>query len=256
MQTKFPKIEVCLTPGLDLDYLQSIGYASLVDFANGEGKHNGRAFYGWNGYETTGIKNVFENAFLFKNFRTAISEFHLFLGDENISEFVNIIERNFRFPDGKCFDFKINISSKYDYSFGKVMDLELILEDRNATARVSITDPYREYFLSDVFTFSGKEIKKTLNPEIGHSYDIYKLQILQNIHSEDDKEANCKEYTSEEKGSFKECVKFVVEEKFLKKFGCMPPWFTENIAYMCNLSLSYETWKNMKGLETKTSTFY
>ena len=66
MQTKFPKIEVCLTPGLDLDYLQSIGYASLVDFANGEGKHNGRAFYGWNGHETTGIKNVFENAFLFK----------------------------------------------------------------------------------------------------------------------------------------------------------------------------------------------
>ena len=64
----------------------------------------------------------------------------------------------------------------------------------NSSIFLRITDPYREYFLSDVFTFSGSEIKKSLDPEEENVYDIFKIQIQKNVYRDDDKEVNCKEY--------------------------------------------------------------
>ena len=36
-----------------------------------------------------------------------------------------------------------------------------------------------------------------------------------------------------------------VEEKFLSVYGCMPPWFTDNIHQVCDQGLSEEEWKNI-----------
>ena len=58
----FPKIEICLTPGFDLDYLNAIGYETLTDFAKGIVKYNGQPFFGWNGNGSNEIYHFFENA--------------------------------------------------------------------------------------------------------------------------------------------------------------------------------------------------
>ena len=164
-----------------------------------------------------------------------------------MSDFVNIRERKFRYPDGKCFDFDINI--KLLNSFSKVLSLILGFNDENTTITMRITDPHREYFLSDVFTFSGKEINKTLSPEYKPTMDIFKVQVQENIDCEEDKESNCEEYENGKMmKSFKQCVQSVVEEQFLKQFGCMPPWSTENMADICEKYFSNEQWKNISDL--------
>ena len=50
----------------------------------------------------------------------------------------------------------------------------------------------------------------------------------------------------------------VVEELFLKQIGCRPPWFTENVADICDQSLSNKQWKNISAIifPTLDSTFF
>ena len=88
--------------------------------------------------------------------------------------------------------------------------------------------------MSDVFTFSGSEITKSLDPDEGNIFDIYKIQIRKDIHRDDDIEVNCKEYETGGKNGFKDCVQSIVSDKYQKDYGCVPPWFTENISEMCN----------------------
>ena len=118
----------------------------------------------------------------------------------------------------------------------------------NNTINIKITDPNREYFLSDEFTFFGKEIKKRPNPNKAATLDIYRVQIKENEALEEDKEANCEDYEKEENESFKQCVQSAVEKQFLGQFYCIPPWFTENIADMCDNTYTKEQWKNMSEL--------
>jgi hypothetical protein len=108
------------------------------------------------------------------------------------------------------------------------------------------------------FIFSGNEIKKSLSPKKRATMDIYRVKIQENTDCEEDKEANCKEYGNGKMiKSFKQCVETIVEEKFLKQFECIPPWFTENVADICEQSFSNEQWKNISDLvfPTLDSTF-
>jgi hypothetical protein len=141
----FPKIKICISPGFDTNYLKYLGYSSLANFASGKGQW----YNGWNGNRNIDIGKLFENAFLFKNFTSIVASFSLKLGNEDVSDFVNIQERKFRYPDGKCFDFDIKIKTLNSY--GTVLILILGFNDANTTITMRITDPHREYFLSDVF---------------------------------------------------------------------------------------------------------
>ena len=210
------------------------------------GVHNGQNFGGWNGNDSIDIETLFENASMFNRLKSPPFSYYLQWGNLKVSEFVTIIEQTFKYPDGKCFNIEIKINSDLNYILSSVPSLMLGFENANASVTVRITDPYREYFLSDVFTFSGKEITKNLHPQYENNADIYKVKIQENMDCEEDKEVKCQDYRNKETGSFKECVQSVVEERFLKGFGCMPPWFTENIEDMCNLqSFSFKTWTNI-----------
>ena len=72
--------------------------------------------------------------------------------------------------------------------------------------------------------------------------DIYKLQLHEFDNLEADKEANCQNYEKDINKSFKASV---VKNQFLKKFGCIPPWFTENEGNFCSETYTVEQWKNM-----------
>ena len=242
-QGDFPKIEVCLTPGFDLDYLKSNGYDTITNFAAGRMEHEGGVLYGWNGNKSS--KQFLEDSVTFKTWEDVIFKYILTLGNTNIGSSVKILERKYLFPNGKCFDLKIKLNKlDDDLSIDKETVLTLIFKDQNdLEIKVKISDPHREYFLSDDFTFYGQEVKKKLNATTRNSMDLYKLKIKENIGDEKDPEAHCKEY--DEKDSFKECVKKAVEEKLLKVYGCMPPWFTDNIDDVCNGIFSDEKWKNI-----------
>ena len=112
--------------------------------------------------------------------------------------------------------------------------------------------------MKDEFTFLGKEIKKHPDPNHAATLDIYRVQIKENVNFEEDEEANCEDYEKEENESFKQCVKSVVEKQFLGQFSCMSPWFTENIADMCDTTYTKEQWKNMSELifPTFDNTFF
>ena len=59
---RFPKLEICISPGFDSEYLKSIGYSSIANFAQGKGKQNNQLFYGWNGDMDSGLEKIFESA--------------------------------------------------------------------------------------------------------------------------------------------------------------------------------------------------
>ena len=78
----FPKIELCISPGFDSKYLKSIGYSSVVNFALGKGEKNDQLFFGWNGYNDSGMETIFGNAINFKNFSSIVQYIELDLGDK------------------------------------------------------------------------------------------------------------------------------------------------------------------------------
>ena len=99
--------------------------------------------------------------------------------------------------------------------------------------------------MSDSFSFSGREIRKKLDPELGNKLDIYRVQMHQVDNLEEDKKANCKDYEKDTNQSYKTCVEMVVEICFIKKFGCMPPCFSENVCNFCSETYTMEQWKSM-----------
>ena len=228
--------------------MNSIGYSTLTEFAKGIVKYNDQPFYGWNGNGTHKIDQVFENASMLKNFSSIAKSYTLNYGGGNETDSLEIKERKFRYPDGKCFDLNIKLDASKNVE--QNADLKIIFQEYgNNTVNIKITDPNREYFISDEFTFFGKEIKKPpLLNNVAPTLDIYRVQIKEHVALEEDKEANCEDYEEEEKESFKHCVKSVVEKQFLGQFSCMSPWFTENIADMCDNTYTKEKWKNMSEL--------
>ena len=235
IQETFPKIEICLNPGFDWDLIKLFGYKSMGDFARGIKTLNGETFHGWHGNASMSTEDFLENAFSFKHMKSVILEYGLFLGNENLTDAVKILEQKIQYPQGKCFDIRIKMHSDTFITVDEVVELWLELKHEEQF-EVKISDPFRNHFLSDEFSFFGKDIKQS---------GVYEIQIKENIDSEEDSEANCKDYTTEGRGSYKQCVMAAVEEKFLSVYGCMPPWFTENIHQVCDQGLSEEEWKNI-----------
>ena len=155
-------------------------------------KLSGQPFYGWSGNKTNEVEQFFENAVMLKNSSSIISTLLLRLNSVEANDPVEIKERKFRYPDGKCFDIKIKIDP--DFNRKKNVDLRVAFNEVENIEKVNIkiTDPNREYFLSDMFTFSGKEIKKSLDLAHEKTLDVYKVQIHESIELEEDAEAGCK----------------------------------------------------------------
>ena len=246
LQSGFPKIEICVSPGLDMEYLQQQGYTTLARFAEGRGRNNEGELFGWNGNSSVGVEQFFENAYIVKNISTLLKEWNFYMDDKRKNRFVKILERKYKYPDGKCLDVMIDTDHKEFHPM--VVSLILLFNEiKNAdTINIRITDPLREYFLTDIFSFSGKEIKKSLNSD--KTSNIYRIQIKEFVQLEDDDESNCLNYHLMTKG-YKTCVLQKVQDVFLPQYGCLPPWFAqENPQIICSKSFNEKEWKNMSEL--------
>ena len=240
----FPKIEICLSPGFDNNFIKKMGYKTITNFAKGIGEKDGKPFFGWNGNKSTDMSELFEMAFMFKNFSNIVQKYKLYLDDAKKTNCLKIKERKFRYPDGKCFDIIVDIDPA-DHKTKVIAFIIYFKEVENITVHVKISDPHREHFLSDMFSFSGAEIKKILDPSHDKTIDIYRVQINENIDIEEDQETNCKRYQKQKNESFKQCVKILVEEKFKEEIGCIPPWFVESVDDICDKSYTEKYWGNM-----------
>ena len=211
-------------------------------FAEGKKEQGTKILYGWNGNLST--EQFLENSVTFQNLRSVIYKYTFSVGNNNLSNAINVAERKFLYPDGKCFDLNIKLNANVSHNIGKEAVLTLILNNKKDTeVRVHITDPHREHFLSDYFTFHGQDVKKKLDETNVNSMDLYKLKIKERIGDMRDPEANCNDY--DDKSGFKDCVMEAVKEKFLTRYGCSPPWFTENIEDVCHGNMSQDKWKQV-----------
>ena len=150
LQSGFPKIEICVSPGFDMEYLQQQGYTSLARFAEGRGRNNEGELFGWNGNSSVGVEQFFENAYIVKNISTLLKEWNFYMDDKRKNRFVKILERKYKYPDGKCLDVMIDTDHKEFHPM--VVSLILLFNEiKNAdTVSIRITDPLREC----IFSFS------------------------------------------------------------------------------------------------------
>ena len=98
-----------------------MGYTSMTNFAKGIGNYEGDMFNGWKGNKTVGQETFLDNAVNFKNFSQIVLGMALQKDGVEIANSLEINERKFRYPDGKCFD--INITIGDDLGLEKVVDL-------------------------------------------------------------------------------------------------------------------------------------
>ena len=218
----------------------------MGSFVKGKMKKDGGTFYGWHGNQNINTKQFLENSVSFKTLESVINEYQLLLGNTNITDAVEISEQKIIFPEGKCFNMKIKINTNYVFKDAEVVEFKLTSKIiRNKEIQVKISDPFHSHFQSDKFSFSGIDIKKNLSIT---GQIVYNLRMTEKNGSEKDQEANCEDYTDEGKGSYNQCVKTVVDKKFLSVYGCMPPWFTDDIHEVCEQGLSKEEWKNISDL--------
>jgi hypothetical protein len=149
-----------------------------------------------------GFENIFENSMNFKNLSSIVSIISLQLDDKAARNMLKIIERKYKYPKGKCLDIKIGIDPEFNKD--KAVSLLIGFKQKSGIEVIlKMTDPNREYFMSDSFSFSGKEIKKRLDPKHITKMDIYKVQLHEFDNLGEDKEANCRNYEKDTNKSFK-----------------------------------------------------
>ena len=131
----------------------------------------------------SGLEKIFENAVNFKNISGIYTS--LLLDNKKARTGLEIRERKYKYPEGKCFEIKIDIDPALIGD--KCVDLLILLgQKEQVKVNLKITDPNREYFMSDSFSFSGREIKKNLDPKLGTTLDIYRVQMHEFENLEED----------------------------------------------------------------------
>ena len=68
------------------------------------------------------------------------------------------------------------------------------------------------------------------------NFVVYQIKIDQTEDLAEDIRAKCKNY--DRQLSFAKCTELSLNEYFLGKLGCSPPWFINNYSKVCNHSLS------------------
>ena len=254
--TKFPKIDVCLKPGYDLEALQNNGYSSFTKFVQGAGELDGKRFYGWDGNSTAGLMDFFEAIYI-ANLGRVVTNIELIVDGKVIDSKIEQLESHFHYPSGECL--VVKIEDLDESSNAELVRLDILFNQvENVTLEVKITDLAREYFYSGVFSSNGKDIARKIDPEGRNFSSTYRVQITEYKEKEKDEEADCKEYNEVKNESFKQCVQLLVEERFTQEVGCVPPWFTKNLDVMCNKTYHEYQWVTMPELieSTMDDTFF
>jgi hypothetical protein len=225
-QVEFPTVEICVNPGYDVDFLRSQGYEELWHYVNG---WLGKDTIGWAGNGTMTTKELIEKAYTWKNETDIVTHagfhddaYYSNLTQPDYSLILGLQEEEMHYPEGKCFrvtgikdKMKANGNVEIDFEFRNVVE--------RMEVSVFITDPHREYWKRDMFSYSGVPIKWLIGNSTGKTIDVYHLKVSETEDLEDDHESLCEDYFPIT--AYGRCVETSTQQDYLDTLGCVPPWF-------------------------------
>ena len=219
-------MEICVSPGYDLDFLRSQGYDELWHYVNG---WLGKDTIGWAGNGSMSTKELIGMAYTWKNANDFVTYagFHddSFVAGftlKNQDHILGLKEEEMHYPEGKCFrvtgikdKMKANGNVEIDFEFKNVAEKMEVF--------VFITDPHRKYWKRDTFSYSGVPIKKIIGNNTAKTFDVYHLKVSETEDLEDDQESMCEDYSPIT--NYGRCVEIATQQGYLDTLGCVPPWF-------------------------------
>ena len=148
----FPRLTLCLADGgYQEESLRRFDYDGIKSFVCG--KSLGNETGGWqHSYATT--KQIFEKSYKQPNIEELFRDDSFMKFDKIIRSRLDWIEKPMVYPEGRCLTL----------NFTKTNNLEttIIMKFKNTNftgkLELSITDPHREYYRPDIFSFSGERI--------------------------------------------------------------------------------------------------
>lgn len=152
---KFPRIMLCHADGkgYNLSNIQSLGFKTQVNFLYA--KSQNASNYSWLGKNMT-LEETFKYVYAQPPIESIISSSTSFMKlNGSLRETLKWIEVPMVYPEGRCL--KLNFSSTVFKE--TTLILKFVKTDFLGALELSITDPHREYYKPDVFTFTGDKIK-------------------------------------------------------------------------------------------------
>ena len=248
---EFPRIILCHADGkgYNLSKIQSLGFKTQVNFlyAKSENASN----FSWLGENMT-IEETFKHVYAKPLIDSLISNNSFMKLNGTLREPLKWIEVPMVYPEGRCL--------KLNFTKTSFKETTLILKFEQTSFQgaleLSITDPHREYYKPDVFTFTGDKIKLDfreagkdyvydfLKVEILHVADLgnvfltFRIKISETKDKEEDQETKCSSYSSN--FTYKTCTLRSLGEVYESKLGCQPPWFSNNYSTVCNRKFTEE----------------
>ena len=173
------------------------------------GRVDGDQFVGWLGRPSNSslsLAEFFSNANI-ANISQAVKSVHFFVNGELRENQMEIVPNYFNYPTGDCLIVKIR-----DFAEGESdanASLKLMLNKmKNSSVSLKISDPNREHFLPNIFSFSGDGVAaRSEAGELG----VFRLQVTETRELERDPRADCRQYSGHQGDTFRQCVETVTQ---------------------------------------------
>ena len=148
----FPLLELCFADGgYQEESLLKFNYAGIKDFVCGHSVGNVRN--GWI-QPNASTKQIFEESYRKPMIEELLREDSHMKYDQTVRIGLDWFEKPMVYPEGRCLVLNM---TRTDHS-----ETTLILKFENTTftgrLELTITDPHREYYRPDIFSFSGERI--------------------------------------------------------------------------------------------------
>ena len=151
---EFPRLIMCHAngKGYNISNIEALGYKNQVSFLYG--KADNASEYGWVANNMS-AREIFQTIYAQPMIEDLIRNDSFLKLNGSIREQLKWIEVPMVHPEGRCL--------KLNWTKTNFTETTLILKFSNikfaGALELSITDPYREYYKPDIFTFSGDKIK-------------------------------------------------------------------------------------------------
>ena len=150
----FPRLSLCFADGgYEEESLQRFNYAGIKDFVCGNSLGNDSD--GWVQLNLNAtVKQIFEESYRKPRIEELFREDSHLKFDKTIRRSLDWIEKPMVYPEGRCLVLNL---TRTDH-----LETTLILKFQNSSftgkLELTITDPHREYYRPDIFSFSGERI--------------------------------------------------------------------------------------------------
>ena len=210
---KMPIIYVCQNDQYDYTVSNFYGYEWMSHFFGGQ--LSGTTKISWRGkHNNMTFRKIFSKIFPFDN-ESFNAKTYNYEESENYEWKKFIAEMVGKNPYGLCMKLEQSKGSTY-FSMKKRSIFQIV-------------DPQADNFVVISHMENGYG---EFGPTANGSYDYYSYMMDISLHDSSLLVGqSCANYVD---SGYRDCTYGIVEEKFLKWYGCLPPWFTTNVSKLCD----------------------